>query len=215
MMRDLSWSFATIPAARTLGLAGLALLLAAGCATTGPRAELPFGEWLGEGTFVYQEWEDAGEAPEAAMAAPVTRTYTTNQAIGPARIDDTDVIKVEIISERGRLGQHDDSTRTHLRLALVETESGSDATTLYRVVGFQYNPHSWDELELASDSPPVGAACTAVDGQVVLQIPYTEHFFDILRFDGRTVEKWGVFSDPDSGFVHWHEQLRRIRSGGD
>ncbi|HUU85192.1 MAG TPA: hypothetical protein VM243_16960 [Phycisphaerae bacterium] len=186
-----------------------AIALASGCAAPGPRGELPFGEWSGRGTLAYEAWPKPGDGEQEPKALSIHRSYPTTLSIRPGKIGDREIIEVEILSERGRLGEDEEDTRSHLRLALVQAKRVSDATVLYRVVDFKYNPGPDAELRFNDDAPPVGATCTDVGDARVFQIPYMEGFFDTIRFRANRAEKWGVFFDKDSGLIHWAETLTR------
>ncbi|MHC4233636.1 MAG: hypothetical protein ACYSUQ_00825 [Planctomycetota bacterium] len=185
--------------------------LAAGCTSPGPLAELPFGEWAGEGSFVYEAWPKAPGGEEGTAALSIHRRYPTTLTIRPGRIDDRDVVELEIISERGRLGEEDKDTRTHLKLALVKAKQVSDSTILYRVVGLLFNPGPEAELKYDDQAPPFTASCTIHEDARVFQIPYMEGFFDTIRFRGDHVDKTGLYYEKNAGLVHWWEHLTRQR----
>lgn len=181
----------------------------AGCASPGPRGELPFGEWAGQGTLVYEAWASSEDTEEEAKRASVLRSYPTKMSIRPGRIDDREVVEIEIMSERGRLADEDKDAQTHLKLALVKAKRVSDSTVLYRVVAFLYNPGPDAKPTFNEQAPPFSAVCSELWGAKLFQIPYMENFFDNIRFRGRQAEKSGVYFDDDSGIIHWSERLTR------
>lgn len=188
-----------------------AVVWSTGCATPGPTQGLPFGEWSGEGTFTYQSWVEADGGGEEIVKPSIQRSYPTSLSIRPGQIDGRDVIEVEILSERGKFDDNDDDDRTHLRVALAETSRGADGNVLYRLVSFRYNPSPGSEPGFDDHYPPCTAWCTKVGNATVLQIGYLESFFDTIRFEGRRVEKQGIYVDEDAGFIGWTEQLTRTK----
>jgi hypothetical protein len=180
--------------------------LCVGCASTGPRDEIPLGRWAGEGTFVHECWKDASRTTEVQ---DIHRSYPTTLDIRRGKLKGDEIVELEIRSKRGSLPDLGDET--HLKVALVKTKRVSDTTVLYRMVGLLLNPdagetYSSDELALAS-----AARCTSVGAETVLQIQYTENFTDTYRFRGRHLEKSGIYLDAESNqrLVHWWEQLTR------
>lgn len=182
---------------------------APGCAAPGPRGVLPFGEWSGDGTYVYEAWGAQDEDDEAPQPRRLHRSYPTTLSIRPDRIDEQDIVVMEIRSKRGAFQEDSEDTETHLLLALLEGRHVGDNTVLYRVVDFAFCPGMEYKLHIEDDAPPVGATCTDVGDALVFQIPYKEGFFDTIRFRGNRVEKWGVFFDEKSGLIQWAESLTR------
>jgi len=193
--------------------AGLVVFLAAGCVAPGPRGELPVGCWSGAGSFVYETWPGAATTqPVDASAAPqsLCREYKTVLCIRPARLEDRDVVELDIRSARGPLpGAKDMDNETHIKAALVKAKRVSDSAVLYHVIALQYNPGPNEELKVDEKAPPFAASCLTVDGRTVFQIQYMKNFVDMFRFEGPRVEKTGVYFDPDGGLIHWVEMLRR------
>jgi hypothetical protein len=186
------------------------LVLAGGCAAPGLRGEVPLGNWTGEGTFVYQGWkegESTGQPAAPTMAETIRREYPTTLAIRNGRLDNLDVIMIEIQSKRGSLPQIGDETR--LNVALEKVKRVSDSTVLYREVAAQLNASPDDKLHIEKDTPPITAVCTTERGVTTFAIQYMENFTDVFRFDGGTVEKTGLYFDKETGLVHWCEQLKR------
>lgn len=194
-------------------LAATFLLTAvAGCITTG-RGDLPLGEWSGRGTFIYEEWAPGGPAGQGEVPAtapsPVTisRDYETTLSLRPDKLDDLDIIRIEIRSLRGELPNLDD--QTHLVGALVPGKRiGADAR-LYRAVALQYNPEPGEKLSVQDDAPPFIATCTTRGGTTTFRICYTENFVDVFRFEGAALEKDGLYFNDKRGLVHWTERLTR------
>jgi hypothetical protein len=186
-----------------------AIALVSGCAAPSPRGTLPFGEWSGQGTVVYEAWQKPDDGDQESQTHSVHRTYPTTLAIRPGRLDGHDVIEMEILSERGQLAEDDKEAKSHLKLALVEAKRVSDSAVLYRVVDFKYNPGPDEAPRFNDEAPPIGATCTEASDVRVFQIPYMERFFDTIRFRGDRVEKWGVYFDKDAGLIQWAEKLTR------
>ncbi|UCG16635.1 MAG: hypothetical protein JSV19_01090 [Phycisphaerales bacterium] len=181
------------------------LVLCAGCAGPAPRAEIPFGEWSGQGTFVYERWQSADTAAEDEPARSIHRCYPTSLSIRPGQLDGREVVELEIRSDRGPLPELDD--RTHIKAALLKAKRVSDRAVLYRVVGFLINPKQGETLRFLDDAPPVSASCTTTDGATVLQIHYADDFVDAISFRGGHVEKSGTYFTTDEGLIHWSETL--------
>ncbi len=182
-----------------------------GCASPGPRGELPFGEWAGHGTVVYEAWGQSEGDDQDAKSHSVQRRYATTLSIRPGRIGDREIIEVEILAQRGKLAEDDKDARSHLKLALVKAKRVSDSTVLYRVVGFLYNPDPEAKLPYNEQAPPYGAVCSEQWGAKVFEVLYMENFFDTIRFRGNRAEKSGVYFDERSGIIHWAERLTRGR----
>ena len=177
----------------------------AGCAAPGPAGVIPFGEWSGRGSFVYEDWEEnENTAPEDRS---IQRSYSTSLSIRPGELEGREVVELEIISERGSLPELGE--KTCLRAALVEAKRVSDSTVLYRMVGSLLNPNPDEKLEFDDDAPSLAASCTTSGGVTVLQIHYMDNFIDTFRFAGRRVEKMGVYFNTDGGLIHWWERLTK------
>jgi len=200
-------------ATRATLLTFVVALFCAGCAATGPRGEIPLGQWSGEGVFVYEEWEPGEEQGGAPGRHSIHRSYPTSLSIRPGVLEEREIIELEIRSQRGALP--DLGEETHLKVALLKAKRVSDATVLYRLVGMasNFDPGPDDELLLSfdDDAPPFGASCITTDGATVLQIHYMDNFVDTIRFQGDRVEKCGVYFDADAGLIHWCEHQRRRR----
>ncbi|MEW6250279.1 MAG: hypothetical protein AB1716_06510 [Planctomycetota bacterium] len=169
------------------------------------------GDALGEG------YEDLPPDPEEfappagdGPARPVTihRRYPTELKIWEGRLDGRDVVMVDIRSRRGRLPQL--GAETHMLLILQEAKRVSRTTALYRVLGLALNPEEGQLPTVKDLTPPASATCTTLGDTTVLQIRYLEDFVDVLRFQGREVEKTGLYH-ARGGLVHWTEQLRERR----
>jgi hypothetical protein len=181
--------------------------LCAGCASPSPRGEIPFGQWSGKGTFVYERWKaEEGEKKDNGPQR-IHRDYTTTLSIQPAQLDGRDIMKLEIRSDRGPLPELGDET--YLKLALCEAKRVSDSVVLYRVVGPLFNPKPDEELKFREGGPPFGASSMAMDGTTILQIQYEDRFVDTFRFRRDGVEKYGSYGEKSQGFIHWSEKLRR------
>lgn len=187
----------------------LAMTLAGGCATTARPGEIPIGEWVGTGTFVYEYWKSDDEAVNAGRS--VHREYSTSLVVRKGTLGGRETVELEIVSLRGSLPGLDNSDRSHLRAALVKAKRLSDSTVLYRMVASQFNPEPDDVLELEDDAPPVSATCMTKDGVTVLQMQYGTDWVDTFRFAGRRLEKTGTWCDEDTGLIHWQEHLERKR----
>ncbi len=179
------------------------IALAAGCASPGPRGELPFGEWSGEGTFVYERWQDEDQKEPLSIHGE----YTTTLSIRPGRLGDREVIELEILTERETLPGWGD--KTLLRAALVEAKRVSDSTVLYQVVACLLNPEPGKELEPDDHFRPYEAVCTTRGETTTFQISYEPKFVDTFRFHGPYVEKTGILGPEDWGFCQWFERLKR------
>jgi hypothetical protein len=192
-----------VPLAATFG----AVALCAGCASPGPRGEIPFGRWSGEGTFVYEHWKAEEGETEDKGPQSIHRDYTTTLSIQPTQLDGQDAVELEIHSDRGPLPGLGDET--HLKVALSEAKRVSDSVVLYRVVGSLFNPKPDEELHYHQDGPPFGATCTDRDGTTILQLQYEDNFVDTFRFRRDQVEKFGIYGEKNEGFIHWSENLSR------
>ena len=190
---------------RVLGATLGPLVLCAGCAGPAPRAEIPFGEWSGQGTFVYERWQSADPAAKDEQARSIHRCYPTSLSIRPGTLDGREVVELVILSDRGPLPELDD--RTHIKAALLKAKRVSDRAVLYRVVGFLINPKEGETLRFLDDAPPVSASSTTTKGATVLQIHYADDFVDAISFRGGHVEKSGAYFAPDDGLIHWSETL--------
>ena len=188
--------------------------------------EIPLGEWTGRGVFIYQHWEDEDESliddvfrtdddivdlleddsVAGRRGGVVHRRYTTRLSVWDEEWDDRDVIVMEIRSRRGRLAELGDET--HLMLAFEEARRLTRATVLYRMISMTFNPEPDSEPLLKDDAAPVTASCTTTGDVTVLQIHYMDNFIDTLRFEGRRVEKTGMYHTRD-GMVHWNEELKK------
>lgn len=178
---------------------------APGCASPGPRGELPFGEWAGRGTFVYERWVQDDQTDQHAEPQTIHRDYPTTLSIRPRQLDGREVIEMEILSERGQL--EDLGDKTHLKLALVPGKRVSDHAVLYRGVDMLFNPKPDDKLSYEDHGPHYDASCITAGGTTVLHIHYTDNCLDTIRFRGNSVEKSGILINKDSGLIHWFEHL--------
>lgn len=210
-------------------LAGAALATARFQDRGGARqrpGEIPLGEWSGRGVFIYQHWDD-DEGPAAddlfqtsddvvdlleddgaagAKGRIVHRRYKTSLEVWTEEWEDRDVTVMEIRSRRGKLAELGEES--HLLLAFEEARRLSRATVLYRMVAFSFNPDRDAELNVDESASPVTASCTTNGDVTVLQIHYMDNFTDTLRFEGRRVEKVGMYHTRD-GMVHWNEELKQ------
>ncbi len=188
--------------------------------------EIPLGEWTGRGVFIYQHWDSEDDSPiddvfntdddiidlleddsAAGMRGGVLhRRYTTRLEVWDEEWDDRDVIVMEIRSRRGKLAELGDET--HLMLVFEEARRLTRMTVLYRMISMTFNPEPDSEPVLKDDATPVTASCTTSDDVTVLQIHYMDNFIDTLRFEGRRVEKTGMYHTRD-GMVHWNEELKQ------
>lgn len=180
-----------------------------GCASPGPRGEIPFGQWSGEGTFVYERWKAEDDKTKDEGPQSIHRDYTTTLSIQSAQLDGRAVVEMEIHSDRGPLPGLGDAT--HLKVALSEAKRVSDSTVLYRVVDELFNPKPDEELSYREDGPPFGATCTDRDGTTILQLQYDDRFVDTFQFRRNQVEKYGSYGEKNEGFIHWFENLSRRR----
>ena len=187
--------------------------------------EIPLGEWSGRGTFIYQHWgDDDGPAADdlfqttddvvdlleddsaaGAKGRTVHRRYKTSLSVWSEEWDERDVIMMEIRSRRGKLAELGEES--HLLLAFEEARRLSRTTVLYRMIAFSFNPGPRAELDVDENAAPVTASCTTNDDVTVLQIHYMDNFTDTLRFEGKRVEKVGMYHTR-AGLVHWHEELK-------
>ena len=147
--------------------------------------------------------EDAGTS---AKGRTVHRRYKTSLSVWSEEWDQRDVIVIEIRSRRGKLAELGDES--HLLLAFEEARRLSRATVLYRMIAFSFNPDPGAELNVDENASPVTASCTTSDDVTVLQIHYMDNFTDTLRFEGKRVEKVGMYHTR-TGLVHWHEELKQ------
>jgi hypothetical protein len=194
----------------TSGAAGclLAITLTTGCAAHGHRGTIPFGQWRGEGEFVFEIWAESGQmAPRAGQPRSVHRCYPTRLSIRPIRLDDREVIEIDIVSDRGELPQL--GQRTHLIAALEKVREVAPGTTIYRIIAAKFNPGPDEKLTYDKSAPPMHATSMVSGGDVVLQLDYSENFCDTLRFRGDRATKTGTYFKPDEGLVQWAETLRR------
>lgn len=181
-----------------------ALLWAAGCAQpTGP-ATVPTGKWEGRGWFAYEDWEHENDSDDPQS---ISRQYDTYLTIEPAELEGHEVIKVEIVSERGELPGVGE--QTHLIYALERAKQIDEQHVLYRAAGALFNPDPDDTLTYEEGGPPYAAGCYRQDNDLVLIIRYGEDWFDVFRFAGGRVLKTGAFQNDD-GLVHWIEALKRV-----
>lgn len=187
--------------------------------------EIPLGEWSGRGTFIYQHWEDddgpaaddlfqttddvvdllEDDAAAGAKGRTVHRRYKTSLSVWSEEWDERDVIVMEIRSRRGKLAELGEES--HLLLAFEEARRLSRATVLYRMIAFSFNPDPSAELDVDENAAPVTASCTTNDDVTVFQIHYMDNFTDTLRFEGKRVEKVGMYHTR-AGLVHWYEELK-------
>ena len=195
-----------------LGIVGGAF----GCVT----AEIPRGEWRGDGVFYCDRWGKPGATPagtQPGSAQPDARTrvhgtYPTWLKIADAELDGEKVLRIEILSERGEAGRLPDlGDKTHILGALRRLQPVNNAITLYQTVAFLFNPDPGDELKREVTPPPLDATLLRHRGGLVLQINYGDGFCDVFRFRGGQVEKTGSYFKPDEGLIHWTEKLRRVR----
>lgn len=188
--------------------------------------EIPLGEWTGRGAFIYQHWDsedeslidDAFETDDDIIdlleddsaagrrGRVLHRRYATRLSVWDEEWDDRDVIVMEIRSRRGRLAELGDET--HLMLVFEEARRLTRATVLYRMISMTFNPEPDSEPVLKDDATPVTASCTTAGDVTILQIHYMDNFIDTLRFEGRRVEKTGMYHTRD-GMVHWNEELKK------
>lgn len=180
-------------------------VLAPGCVVPTPRGELAYGEWSGEGSFVYERWAKTKAGSLQPSMESSARTYPTTLTIRPGRLDGREVIELEVHSDRGPIADLDD--KTHLKVALVRAKRVSESTVLYRPVSFQFNPGPDEQPKCEADSPAYGASCTTHNDVTTFQIEYMDNFVETFRFHGRHLEKTGVFFNRDEGLVHWFERL--------
>jgi hypothetical protein len=179
------------------------IALLAGCASSGPPGQLPFGEWVGQGTFIYETWS----TDEDHQPVSLHRTYPTTLTIEPTQVEGTEAVHLEIVSDRGPMPHMND--RTHIKLDLVEAKRVSDSAVLYRAVGSALDLGKEPSKDFVSRSAPFTASCVTTEGETVFQIQYMDNFVDTIRFRGRRAQKSGVYFDTKSGLVHWSEHLTR------
>ena len=186
-------------------------IAAAGCATAGRPGEIPLGQWSGRGMFVYERWDSDDTESDAVDRPTVSREYDTTLSVRSDILGGQDIVRLEIVSKRGSLPGLHIGDQTHLQIALAEAKRVSDSTVLYRMVGSLLNPEPDETLELEDDAPPVSATCTTRHGVTVLQLQYAEDFVDVFRFQGRRVEKTGMWFDENGNLIHWRERLEQQR----
>ncbi|MCK4340201.1 MAG: hypothetical protein KAY37_00570 [Phycisphaerae bacterium] len=197
---------------RNLGiLTGLGLmLLSMGCATLPTHAEIPLGEWSGQGLFVATGPPSGGEEGEARPYVSHHGEYPTQLKIERVAAADKSRVRLEILSQRGEF-EHMEGDRTHLVALLERGKSlGDDTIVLYRLVKYGV---SFDEQPPRLQKGPKGpshASCLLADGDIILRIHYLEGFSDTFRFHGERVYKDGLYAgDEGGGLIHWSEWLRR------
>lgn len=187
------------------------LLLCAGCATPYKRAEIPLGEWTGNGRFVCAV-PASEEGKENAALKTSDGTYPTHLKIERVPGAHVDSRRLEILSQRGKI-ENLEGDRTHLIGLLEPVEGSADKRiTIYRVTkgGHSFDAKPPDVKE--GPEGPAHASCVVVDGNLVLRIHYMDGLVDTFRFRGDLLSKDGSYSDEiDQGFIHWSERLRRQR----
>ncbi len=181
------------------------LAFVGGCGHPNGEAEIPRGEWTGSGAFVYETWptEGADEPPVS-----LHNCYPTHLSIRDAVLGGERVVEIEIRSERGRIDK-DLGELTHIIAALRREKTLSDSAVTYRLVHWLFNPKEGEQLNPDAASPPASATCMAIDGDVVLQIHYSDEFSDTFRFRRRKVYKSGSYVKLEEGLIHWAEILKR------
>lgn len=187
----------------TLIVAWMVSPVVVGCAATRQAGKIPFGDWSGRGTFVYETWETDKDAES------IHRSYSTRLSVRPLSLDGGKGVELDIVSERGELPELE-GDRTHLKVALVEAKRPSDTTVLYRLADWLYNPGPGEKFKPDANAPPFAASCMTVDGTTVLQVRYIENFVDTFRFRCRYVDKTGMLFGKN-GLTHWSERLQRVK----
>ena len=193
-------------------LTALTLLLCVGCAASSRRAEIPLGEWSGEGVFV--AYGHSGEPEEGAPPNVLDRgTYETQLAIADSTYEGEQTTRLEILSQRGE-HEHLEGDRTHLIAHLRLDRSIDEGTiALYRLAGFgiSFDEDEPDVDRADGDDRPF-ATCMAIEGEVVLRIHYLEGYVDTLRFRaGRACKDGSYAPEADKGVIHWSERMKRKR----
>ncbi len=227
------------------------VLLFGGCATVHRPGTIPVGEWAGAGEFVQAAWHGPAAQPDArtrpaselpvspARAFPtvlgVTATrpaplaalgepelrykrYSTWLHIRTVNSDGRIVNEIEICSKSGVIEDNED---IHLRFGLREYRRLSDLTVIYQLAFAQSKGRE------AEYPAPYAATCTTVGKRTTLLVEYevgANFFFDVLQFEGDTVQKSGSYAEsptlgsavkspasPKIGFIHWTEHLTRQR----
>lgn len=188
-------------AIRVIMLTGLGVGL--GCRA--PSADIPFGQWRGAGTMVYDRWTASADAP----VETITRQYPTTMRISPTLRDGRDAIQIDIRSDRGPLpglGDH-----TTLQIALLEAKRPTPDITLYRLAGWSFNPPAEQNAPPANaqDKRPLAASAVRIGNVVTVNIQYMDNFYDVIRFAGDEAHKSGAIGDKAAGLAHWSERLQR------
>ena len=197
------------------------------------RGGIPVGEWQGRGVCVFEWWdarapspieeakrsaledalgesyedlplelEDGAEAP--GFNTTIYRRYPTRLRIWEERIGRRQITMLEMRSQRGALPGLGEETHTLVALEVAKRLSAT--TTLYRQVGFTFNPETEGMPALNESGPPCSATCTTIGDTTILQIRYLEDFVDTFRFEDARLEKSGLYH-ASGGLVHWTEQL--------
>lgn len=193
-----------------LPLALLSIVQWAGCAQPAGSARIPLGSWEGAGTYVYEVWPAPGDADfDPAQPTSLSKSYPTTLTIRRLSVLGEPVVEMEIRSKRGEIpGLGHES---YFIAALHEGKAVSDSTKLFKLAYFQWNPGEHFVRKLSDSSPPVSAVCSAVNGDIVLQICYQDRFTDTFRFHGDQLYKDGAIFEPEKGAICWNEVLRRVK----
>ena len=183
------------------------LVLATGCASPPKRAEIPVGQWSGDGAFVSTSWPTTTQPAAGTLAHGA---YPTELRISRHAADGQPLYRVEIESERGAIPGLD-GDRTHIIAYLQELpEQPGGGGALYRLQKFGL---SFDaEPPKMSDGPAEAAAtCIVQEDAVVLQIHYLDGFTEVFCFDEDHVRKSGTYYQRERGLIDWAETLEQRR----
>jgi hypothetical protein len=185
--------------------------LSAGCATLPTRAEVPLGEWSGDGSYVIHKWSADDKTADDPQAGLEHGEYPTRLTIEKAEIDGQDAVRIEILSMRGE-SKELGGDRTHIVALLRPNESLADDTiTLYRVMELGISDNKEPPQRDMGSETITAATCMRSAGEIVLCIHYMDEFVDTLRFRGDVVLKDGSYYTSKEGLIHWSERLQRRR----
>ncbi|MBU0640013.1 MAG: hypothetical protein KKB50_14185 [Planctomycetes bacterium] len=201
----------TLRAWGCLGAFGL-LLACSGCATLPTRAEIPVGEWSGEGTFFLVKCKPLEEGTVTKFETIEHGVYPTHLKIELELVEGRAALRLEILSERGAVEQLD-GERSHLVMHLRPMLAVADnAIMLYHLIDWGYSSNENAPKVDSVSGAPVQAMCMVVRGDLVLRIRYMEHYVDTFRFRGNALYKDGaIYSEEDDGSIHWSEYLKKKR----
>ena len=192
-----------------LAAGGLVLGLLVGCAA--PRAEIPVGRWVGQGSFVVDTWDSGPELYDPAGASAQWRTYATEFAAERTTHEGEAVTRVEILSRRGPLVGDDTGDRTHIILLVKPVRAVGHAAVLLKSVDMAIALEDKTPEEAGAAEVPVNIVCQRFGDEIVVQVAYMDGFTDRWCFRGGTLRKYGMYGPGADmhGVVAWVEELKR------